>query len=292
MSTSVPPDQHVHPGSDISEPGTSFATGPTRQTASDFRQRPIKIKIDGVQLVFQRSRGGDLEVLQHLDLEIHQSEFLTIVGASGCGKSTLLNIVAGLLPPTEGRVLVEDQPVTVPGPDRVMVFQDDAVFPWYTVRQNVEYGLRIAALSKAERDERADRYLSMIGLTEFEHSFPRELSGGMRKRVDLARALATAPDVLLMDEPFAALDVITKEGLQVEFLNIWRRIQMTVLFVTHDIEEALFMADRVAVMASNPGRVRRMVDVPFTRPRDVELKTDPDFQRLRRELTHELHAGE
>lgn len=242
--------------------------------------------------MFQRSRGGDLEVLQHLDLEIDESEFVTIVGASGCGKSTLLNIVAGLLPPTEGRVLVEDQPVTVPGPDRVMVFQDDAVFPWYTVRQNVEYGLRIAGLSAAERNERTDHYVNMIGLTEFEHAFPRELSGGMRKRVDLARALATAPNVLLMDEPFAALDVITKEGLQVEFLNIWRRIQMTVLFVTHDIEEALFMADRVAVMASNPGRVRRIVDVPFPRPRDVELKPDPDFQSLRRELTHELHAGE
>jgi NitT/TauT family transport system ATP-binding protein len=171
-----------------------------------------------------------------------------------------------------------------------MVFQDDAVFPWYTVRQNIEYGLKMAGVTKAERDKRVNHYLELVGLVGFDHAYPRELSGGMRKRVDLARAAVTEPDVLLMDEPFAALDAITKEGLQVELLKIWQQNRMTVLFVTHDIEEALFMSEQVAVMAAKPGRIKRIVDVPFPHPRSVELKTEPSFQALRRELTHELHA--
>jgi NitT/TauT family transport system ATP-binding protein len=283
--------QQLRPESETSSPGTWSGLEVGQPEEVDLDQRPVKIDIDGIRLVYRRSRGGDLEVLQQLSLRIHEREFMTIVGTSGCGKSTLLNIVAGLLPPTQGRVLVKDQPVTDPGPDRVMVFQDDAVFPWYTVRQNVEYGLRVAGLSHAECHKQATRYLQLTGLAEFEHAYPRELSGGMRKRVDLARALATMPEVILMDEPFAALDVMTKEGLQVEFAHIWQQLQMTVLFVTHDIEEALFMADRVVVMAPNPGRVKRVVDVPFPRPRDIEIKTDPAFQALRRELIHELRAS-
>ena len=281
----VQPESRTPNAESFSQPEVSQPIG------ADLDRRPVKIDIDGVRLVYQRSRGGDLEVLQRLSLKIHDREFMTLVGASGCGKSTLLNIVAGLLPPTQGHILIKGQPVTHPGPDRVMVFQDDAVFPWYTVRQNVEYGLRVAGLSRPECDERATHYLQLTGLTDFEHAYPRELSGGMRKRVDLARALATMPEVILMDEPFAALDVMTKEGLQVEFANIWQQLQMTVLFVTHDIEEALFMADRVAVMAPNPGRIKRIVDVPFPRPRDVDLKTDAVFQALRRELTHELRTS-
>lgn len=291
MTMTVSPNQETQSDSDRFGAQTGWELGPGQQAASELDQRPVKIHIDGVQLVYHRSRGGDLEVLQRLSLQIHEREFMTIVGASGCGKSTLLNIVAGLLPPTQGRVLVKGQPVTHPGPDRVMVFQDDAVFPWYSVRQNVEYGLRVAGLRQAECHERATQYLQLTGLTEFEQAYPRELSGGMRKRVDLARALVTMPEVILMDEPFAALDVMTKEGLQVEFANIWQQLQMTVLFVTHDIEEALFMAERVVVMAPNPGRVKRVVDVPFPRPRDIEVKTDPAFQALRRELTHELRAS-
>ena len=256
----------------------------------DHNSRPVQICIDEVQMVYPQRGGGALNVIDKLTLEIHEHEFLTIVGESGCGKSTLLNIIAGLLNPTQGRVLVKDHPVTGPGLDRTMVFQDDAVFPWYTVRQNVEYGLKIAGLDKASRNDRVNQYLNLTGLTNAEHSFPRELSGGMRKRVDVARAAITAPQVLLMDEPFAALDAMTKEAIQLAFLDVWQTAHMTVLFVTHDIEEALFLSDRVVVMARNPGRVRRIVDVPFTRPRQTELKTEPGFQRLRRELTHELHA--
>ena len=289
--------------------------------------RPVEIHIDKVQMVYSRRGGGKLDVISQLSLDVHEHEFLTIVGESGCGKSTLLNIIAGLLNPTAGRVLVDGQPVTGPGPDRTMVFQDDAVFPWYTVRQNIEYGLRIARkckdapnkqlpktdgdqhrsgtgskqpharsgrrqrLSKAERDQRVNEFLQLTGLASSQNAYPRELSGGMRKRVDVARAAATAPRVLLMDEPFAALDVMTKEGLQLAFLDIWRKAQMTVVFVTHDIEEALFLSDRVMVMARHPGRVKRIVDVPYPRPRDTELKTEPAFQALRRELTRELHSN-
>jgi NitT/TauT family transport system ATP-binding protein len=172
-----------------------------------------------------------------------------------------------------------------------MVFQEDAVFPWYTVRHNVEYGLRIAKLSKAERERVVNRYLELVGLAECKELYPRELSGGMRKRVDLARAMAIGPSVLLMDEPFAALDVITKERLQVEFLNLWNTAPVTVVFVTHDLEEALFLADRVAVMTGRPGHIGRIVQVPFVRPREPELKTTSEFQALRRDLARELHTN-
>ncbi len=249
--------------------------------------RAVKIRIAHLSATYQQARGY-LSVIEDLSLDIYEREFLCIVGESGCGKTTLLNIVAGLIAPASGEVHMDGQPIRAPGPERAMVFQEDAVFPWYTVRQNLEYGLKIARLSQARRDEIVDRYLRLVGLEEFQHAYPRELSGGMRKRVDVARAMALDPQVLLMDEPFAALDVLTKERLQVEFLNLWSTARMTVLFVTHDLEEALFLADRVVVMSSRPGRIRRIVNVPFPRPRSAELKTEPAFQELRRELTHEL----
>jgi NitT/TauT family transport system ATP-binding protein len=227
-------------------------------------------------------------IVEDFDLTIQDQEFLTIVGASGCGKSTLLNIIAGLLPPSGGKVYLKEKEITRPGPDRAMVFQDDAVFPWYTVRDNVEYGLKIQKLPASERKQLVNHYLELVGLMEAQNLYPRQLSGGMRKRVDVARAVATNPEVLLMDEPFAALDVLTKERLQAEFLNIWNDNRMTVIFVTHDLEEALYMSDRVVVMGSQPGRVQRVVLVPFSRPRDTDLKTTVEFQDMRRELGHVL----
>lgn len=229
-------------------------------------------------------------IVDDFDLTIRDQEFVTIVGASGCGKSTLLNIIAGLLPPSRGRVFLRDKEITRPGPDRTMVFQDDAVFPWYTVRQNIEYGLKIQKLPAKPRKELAAHYIELVGLKEAQDLFPRQLSGGMRKRVDVARAVATKPEVLLMDEPFAALDVLTKERLQEEFLNIWNDNRMTVIFVTHDLEEALYMSDRVVVMQSQPGRVQRVVSVPFSRPRETDIKTTAEFQAMRRELGHVLTA--
>ena len=228
------------------------------------------------------------KVIEDFNLSIYDQELITIVGASGCGKSTLLNIIAGLLPPTHGLARINGQEITQPGPDRTMVFQDDAVFPWYTVRQNVEYGLRVQMVPRQERDRLVDYYINLVGLNEAKDLFPRQLSGGMRKRVDVARAIATKPEVLLMDEPFAALDVLTKQRLQEEFLNIWSANRVTVVFVTHDLEEALYLSDRVVVMTPNPGRVRALVEVPFDRPRDPDIKTDLEFQKMRRELGYVL----
>lgn len=228
------------------------------------------------------------KVIEDFNLTIYDQELITIVGASGCGKSTLLNIIAGLLPPTHGVARINGVEITQPGPDRTMVFQDDAVFPWYTVRQNVEYGLRVQKMPHQKRKQLVDYYIDLVGLTEASNLYPRQLSGGMRKRVDVARAIATKPEVLLMDEPFAALDVLTKQHLQEEFLNIWSANRVTVIFVTHDLEEALYLSDRVLVMTPNPGRVRALVEVPFGRPREPDIKTSAQFQQMRRELGHVL----
>ena len=259
------------------EPGP----GPTKK---------VKIRIEHVEFSYS-DHPRDSKVIEDFNQNVHEQEFLSIVGASGCGKTTLLNIIAGLLPPTRGRIWLDDQVVTRPGPDRAMVFQDDAVFPWYTVRQNVEYGLRMQRLDANQRKEIVSHFINLVGLQEPQNLYPRQLSGGMRKRVDVARALAIKPKVLLMDEPFAALDVLTKGKLQEEFLNIWNDNRMTVIFVTHDLEEAIYMSDRVVVMSSHPGRVRRVVEVPFARPRGIDLKTEPEFQALRRELSHELNQS-
>lgn len=247
-------------------------------------EKDVIIAIEHVEF----SYGQNLKVIDDFNLSIFDQELVTIVGESGCGKSTLLNIIAGLFPPSKGRVLIKQNEITQPGSDRTMVFQDDAVFPWYTVRQNVEYGLRVQKIKPQKRKQLVDYYLELVGLKEARDLFPRQLSGGMRKRVDVARAIATKPEVLLMDEPFAALDVLTKARLQEEFLNIWGVNRTTVVFVTHDLEEALYLSDRVVVMSKNPSRVQRVVEVPFSRPRDSDLKTTPEFQKIRRELSYVL----
>jgi len=254
----------------------------------DAARREVKIRLKGVSLSYPQRRGAPLEVVSDFSLDIHDREFVCLVGGSGCGKSTLLNAVAGLLSPSGGEILVNGRAVDGPGPDRAMVFQDDAVFPWYTVLQNVQYGLKMAGVPRAEMVRRVEACLDLVGLSGDRDKFPRELSGGMRKRVDLARAVAMDPLVLLMDEPFASVDAITRERLQVEFLNIWQHKQMTVLFVTHDLEEAIFLADRVVVMGRLPGRVKLVVEVPIGRPRGVEVKTAPEFQSLRRDLARYL----
>jgi len=261
-------------------------------TADAEKMKEIKIKIENVSFSYSDKQENSVNVIDDLSLSVYDREFLTIVGASGCGKSTLLNIIAGLLPPNKGNVYLNEKEITEPGPDRTMVFQDDAVFPWYTVKQNVEYGLKISMRNKEQREKEVTGTLNLVGLSDNAKMFPRQLSGGMRKRVDVARAIITKPEVLLMDEPFAALDVMTKQKLQEQFLNIWNETRMTVIFVTHDLEEALYMADRVVVMSSRPGRISRIVDVPFSRPRDKDIKTAPEFTSLRRELGHVLDANQ
>jgi NitT/TauT family transport system ATP-binding protein len=240
-------------------------------------------------------RGIDLAyavapVLRSISLTLAKGEFVSLVGASGCGKSSLLNIVAGLTSPTAGDVLLDGRAIDGPGPDRAMVFQDDAVFPWMTVEANIEYPLRVAGLGRTERRARVEQLLRMVRLDDKRHAWPRQLSGGQRKRVDIARALAAAPALLLMDEPFAALDAMTKAALQAEFLAMWEQSRLTVLFVTHDLEEALLLSDRILLMTSS-GRIDDTVTVPFPRPRAAELRQDPAFQSMRHELTRGFQLG-
>jgi NitT/TauT family transport system ATP-binding protein len=235
---------------------------------------------------------GGRTILDGIDLTVAPHELVAVIGPSGCGKTTLLGLVAGFIHPERGVVSVDGHPISRPGPDRGMVFQDDAVFGWMRVRGNVEYGLKVRKVPASQRVAMTDRALDLVGLRSSERLWPRQLSGGMRKRVDIARALAVNPPVLLMDEPYGALDMMTKQRLQAEFAAIFEQSAMTVLFVTHDLEEALYLADRVVVLAPHPGRVAGELPVGLPRPRTPELKLTPGFQDLRRRLTGLLAAAE
>ncbi|HEX9395983.1 MAG TPA: ABC transporter ATP-binding protein [Burkholderiales bacterium] len=224
-----------------------------------------------------------IEALHHVDLLVNKGEFVCLIGASGCGKSTLLRIVAGFEQPTSGDVRVYDAPITGPGSDRGMVFQDYALFPWMTVMDNIAFGPKQKDLKDAK--DIASRYLDMVGLAKFADRFPYQLSGGMKQRVAIARVLANEASILLMDEPFGALDALTREQLQDELLEIWARTQVTILFVTHSVEEATLLADRVVVMTAGPGRIESDNHVRLSRPREVSA---PDFNDARRSLTEKL----
>jgi NitT/TauT family transport system ATP-binding protein len=222
------------------------------------------------------------QALGGLDLDVHEGEFLAVVGPSGCGKSTLLDILAGLSTPTSGDVLIDGKQVTGPALDRGIVLQGYALFPWRTTRENIEFGLEVKRIPKLQRRAISDRFIRLVGLEGFEKRLPHELSGGMKQRVALARALAYDPEILLMDEPFAAVDAQTRETLQDELLRIWEETRKTVIFVTHSIEEAVFLADRIAILAANPGRVSDIVEVELPRPRDAaHLRTSEKFAALR-----------
>jgi len=228
------------------------------------------------------AEGAQLVALDGLTLDIESREFLTVLGPSGCGKSTLLNILAGFEKPDSGKVLLNGVPIERPGPDRGVVFQDYALFPWLNIQQNVEYGLREKGLDKAETRAIARRFLAMVGLTGFERRFPHELSGGMRQRVALIRVLAIDPEILLMDEPFAAVDAQTRTILQEELQRLWMQTLKTVVFVTHSVDEAIYLADRVTVMTARPGVVKAIVAIDLPRPR---VPTSDAFNRYRREIS-------
>ncbi|MCX7624975.1 MAG: ABC transporter ATP-binding protein [Candidatus Sumerlaeaceae bacterium] len=219
----------------------------------------------------QNTKNGKVAALGPISLTVREREFFAILGPSGCGKSTLLNVIAGLEVPDTGEVLVEGRVVDRPGPDRAVVFQEPGLMPWLTVRENVEYGLKLRGLSPEERRERALQYLKMVHLTKYADARPHQLSGGMRQRVSIARALALEPRVLLMDEPFSALDAQTRDLLHDELQRIWSETHVTIVFVTHNINEAVYLADRVLIMTAPPGQMRRIVRVPFARPRDKAL---------------------
>ncbi len=241
-----------------------------------------------VNLTFRPPNRAPVRALQSFDIDVREGEFLSIVGPSGCGKSTFLSILLGLLKPDSGDLDLHGKRIDGPGTDRAMVFQEFGLLPWRSVQQNVELGLQLKGVAGAERRDIAGRFIEMVGLVGFEGHYPHELSGGMKQRVGLARALATDPDVLLMDEPFAALDAQTRDLMQVELLRIWQEARKTVLFVTHQIDEAIYLSDRVLVMTKRPGRAKKIFDIDLPRPRDYEMRVTPEFNDLKLEIWHAL----
>lgn len=235
------------------------------------------LRIRDLHRAFRSPNGKVIEALRGIDLDVREGEFLSIVGASGSGKSTLLRIVDGLLSPTLGTVEVEGRGVTGPGPDRAFVFQQDSLLPWRTVIDNIAYGLVLRGMSRREARERARGLVELTGLAGFETYYPHQVSGGMRQRVNVARALAVDPKILLLDEPFAALDAQTREIMQAELLRIWNQKKKTVLFVTHQIDEAVYLSDRVVVLSSRPGTIRKVVEVNLERPRALSVKRSREF---------------
>jgi NitT/TauT family transport system ATP-binding protein len=245
-----------------------------------------RLSLKGVEKTFP-SRAGTVHALADINLSLDDGEFVSVVGASGCGKSTLLRIVAGLEPASGGELVLDNAPLLGPGKDRGMVFQQYTLYPWLSAQDNVEFGLR--HLPKKQRADVARRFLDVVGLVDFARSYPFQLSGGMQQRVAIARALALKPSILLMDEPFGALDAQTRSLMQELLLSIWERDRLSVLFVTHDIDEAIFLADRVCVLATKPGRVRELIDVPLPRPRDFSQQMGRDFLEIKQHVRGLIH---
>ena len=239
------------------------------------------IQAKNITLTFKSKNRDPVTALSDFSLEVGKGEFVSIVGPSGCGKSTFLNILLGLIKPDSGEIQLSGTRITGPGQERAMVFQEFGLLPWRTVTANVELGLELKGIPAAQRAERATELIKLVGLKDFASHYPHELSGGMKQRVGLARALATEPEVLLMDEPFAALDAQTRDLMQMELLQIWEHTQKTVLFVTHSIEEAAYLSDRVIVMTARPGRTKDVLKIDLPRPRDYEMRLTPEFNEIK-----------
>jgi NitT/TauT family transport system ATP-binding protein len=269
------------------KPAASVATFPSRSLAEVAETVVPKVALDAISLSYKTTSGERLLALDNISLEVKPGEFLCIVGPSGCGKSTLLHLIAGLNPQTSGKVLVDGKPVSGPGTDRILIFQDLGLFPWLTVGGNVEFGMKMKNVSKAEREEKVQYYLRLVHLSKFRNSYIHQLSGGMRQRVALARALATEPDVLLMDEPFAALDAQTRDLLHDELERLWAETGRTIIFVTHNVREAVRLGDRVALLTFRPGRVKQEFSVSLPRPRQME---NTEVARTARDILDCLRA--
>lgn len=248
-----------------------------------------KLRIENVALRFRSRTGVPVTALDNISFDVEDKEFSVIVGPSGCGKTSLLRLVAGLIEPTEGSISLDNARISGPGKDRGMVFQSSTLFPWLTVQDNVEFGLRIARMPAAQRRETARRFIAQVGLNGFERLYPKQLSGGMMQRVALARALANDPAVLLMDEPFGALDSQTRSLMQELLLDIWQSSHKTVLFITHDIDESILLGDRVYVMTARPGRIKELVEIDLPRPRTVDMLTTDAFITIKRRIMHSIH---
>lgn len=251
-------------------------------------EKRVKVQIDNVRKIFE-TRNGEMVALDGVSLDIHENEFICVVGPSGCGKSTLLNIIAGLLEPTSGRITCNGELVTGTGTERGVVFQQYALFPWLTVKKNIMFGLELQKKPKAEIDEVVKKYLKMVQLEEFADHYPKELSGGMKQRVAIARAYAVNPEVLLMDEPFGALDAQTRTQLQSELLEMWEKERKTCFFITHDVDEAIILAQKVIIMSARPGRIKEIVDIDIPYPRTQETKMTPEFLKLRNHIWNQVY---
>jgi len=253
-------------------------------------ERPVVLDVQKLGRSFQ-SDNGYVAALEDISFQAHRREFICVIGASGCGKSTLIRILAGLDQPTSGQMLLDGKPVHGPGPDRGMVFQGYTLFPWRTVLENVMFGLEMRGLRQTAAETEALEWVEIVGLRRFAHAYPHELSGGMKQRVAIARALANRPRILFMDEPFAALDAQTRAQMQNYLIQLWKQIDITVVFVTHDLEEAVYLADRILVLGAHPGHVREVIEVALPRPRVREQLLSPLFVATKKHLEGLIHGG-
>ena len=263
----------------------------TPEVAARFarlQERPIALEVSGLTKRFESQRGV-VTALDNVSFSVHKRELMCVIGPSGCGKSTLVRILAGLETPTAGDVRVYGESVSGPGPDRGMVFQGYTLFPWMSVKQNVMFGPRMAGKSSYIAESEAREWIDLVGLSKFENAYPHQLSGGMKQRVAIARALANQPRVLFMDEPFGALDAQTRCKMQSYLLEIWKNVDITIVFITHDLDEAVFLSDRILVLDANPGRVREVVEVPVPRPRSESQLFEPSFVATRKHIDQMMH---
>lgn len=262
-----------------------------RERFTRLKEREVILEVKNLGKVY-KSAKGEVTALQDINFKTHRREFVCVIGPSGCGKSTLIRILAGLESHTSGDVLLDGKPVSGPGRDRGMVFQGYTLFPWLSVRKNVMFGLQMNGLGREEAEREADLWLELIGLDKFANAYPHELSGGMKQRVAIARALVNQPRILLMDEPFGALDAQTRVKMQGHLLEIWRNIDITILFITHDLDEAIFLADRILVLKAHPGEVQELIEVPVPRPRSAEQFISPEFLATKARLEALIHPPE
>jgi NitT/TauT family transport system ATP-binding protein len=260
-----------------------------RERFAKLRARPIALKVDRMGKTFRLPNGAITTALRDINIVTHRREFLCVVGPSGCGKSTFVRILAGLEKASSGAVLVDDKPILGPSPDLGMVFQGYTLFPWLTVLRNVMFGLQERGESRTNAEREAREWLALIGLERFADAYPHQLSGGMKQRVAIARALATRPRILLMDEPFSALDAQSRARMQAYLLEIWRKIDITIVFITHDLDEAVLLADRILVLSAHPGEVSELIEVPVPRPRSAAQMIEPEFRATRLRLDELIH---
>jgi NitT/TauT family transport system ATP-binding protein len=256
-----------------------------------LKNRDVILEVKNLDKIYKTNKGETL-ALKNVSFKTHKREFVCIIGPSGCGKSTLARILAGLESYSGGEVLLDDKPIEGPGRDRGMVFQGYTLFPWRTVKQNVMFGLEMNGISSSEADREAELWLELVGLEKFANSYPHELSGGMKQRVAIARALVNQPRILLMDEPFGALDAQTRAKMQAHLLEIWRNIDITIVFITHDLDEAIFLADRILVLKAHPGEVMELIEVSVPRPRQLTQSNSPEFLATKARLEALIHPHE